>query len=133
MAATALVDLNEATREVLVLIASDLRRNRVFLRAELDYANALLITADRGRLQQVILNPVRNASDTTRPMNDRPRDLLVRVEREEEGGVRLIVKDAGARFELQKAGRLFEAFLTIKTDGMGVDLSGNRSIIEPWR
>jgi signal transduction histidine kinase len=129
-AATETVDLNEATREVLALVFSDLLRNRVFLRVEIDDDEPVLVTGDRVQLQQVILNLVRNASDAMRDVNDRPRHLLVRLEREEEGGARLLVTDAGVGIEPQNIERLFDAFYTTKSDGMGIGLSVSRSIIE---
>jgi PAS domain S-box-containing protein len=128
-AETETVDLNEATREVLTLVFGDLLRNKVILRAELDSDHPPLVTGDRVQLQQVILNLVRNASDAMSEVNDRPRDLLVKAYREEEGA-RLIVKDAGVGFETQGAERLFDAFYTTKSGGMGIGLSLSRSIIE---
>jgi signal transduction histidine kinase len=50
---------------------------------------------------------------------------------QEEGRhVRLAVQDAGTGFGKEGPGRLFEAFYTTKSDGMGVGLSISRSIIE---
>jgi PAS domain S-box-containing protein len=122
------IDLNEAAREVMALVFSDLLRNRVILRAELG-DEQLLVTGDRVQLQQVILNLVRNASDAMSDVNDRPRHLLVRTE-VEDGRARLIVRDTGAGLERQDAERLFDAFYTTKSTGMGVGLSVSRSIIE---
>jgi signal transduction histidine kinase len=65
-----------------------------------------------------------------RDVNDRPRHLLVKVESEEGGGARVIVKDAGVGLDPQTVGRLFDAFYTTKSDGMGIGLSVSRSIIE---
>jgi PAS domain S-box-containing protein len=129
-AETETVELNEATREVLALVFSDLLRNRVFLRAEIDDDHPVHVTGDRVQLQQVILNLVRNAADAMRDVNDRPRNLLVRVEREQEGGARLIVRDSGLGLDPQNLERLFDAFYTTKADGMGIGLSVSRSIIE---
>ena len=59
--ATESVDLNEAAREVIALLLSELQRNRVMLQSEL--ADDLpAVTGDRVQLQQVILNLLRNAS-----------------------------------------------------------------------
>jgi PAS domain S-box-containing protein len=123
------VDLNEATREVLALSLSDLQRNRVILRSELA-EDLPLVTGDRVQLQQVILNLVRNASDAMSAVEDRPRQLLIKTEREEDDHVRLTVQDTGAGFDPQAANRLFESFYTTKNDGMGIGLSVSRSIVE---
>jgi PAS domain S-box-containing protein len=123
------VDMNDATREVLALSSSELQRNRVILQQEL--ADDLpAVTGDRVQLQQVILNLLRNASDAMSGVDGRPRQLLIRTEEDEDGQVRLTVKDAGVGFAYQAADRLFESFYTTKNDGMGIGLSVSRSIIE---
>jgi PAS domain S-box-containing protein len=127
--ATEPVDLNEAIREVVALSTSELQRHRVVLRLEL-VGGLPPVPGDRVQLQQVILNLLLNASDAMREVTDRPRQLVVRTERSEDGGVTLLVRDSGVGFESQDAERLFEAFYTTKRDGMGIGLSLSRSIIE---
>ncbi|MGC1436255.1 MAG: ATP-binding protein, partial [Terriglobales bacterium] len=123
------VDLNDAARDVLALSLSELQKNRAILRPEL--ADDLpLVTGDRVQLQQVILNLLRNASDAMSTIHDRPRDLLIRTEPDDNDRVRLSVSDVGIGFEPQAADRLFEAFYTTKNEGMGIGLSVSRSIIE---
>ena len=76
------LDLNEAAREVIALSSNDLQRNRIMLQPEL--ADDLpVVTGDRIQLQQVILNLLRNASDAMADVHDRPRQLLIRTERED--------------------------------------------------
>ncbi|MBV8050709.1 MAG: HAMP domain-containing protein [Acidobacteriaceae bacterium] len=124
-----LMDLNEATREVVSLSLSYVQRNRVILRHE--FADDLpLVTGDKIQLQQVILNLLRNACDAMSTVEDHPRVLLIRTERDEGNRVRLSMKDAGIGFAPQIADKLFEAFYTTKSDGMGIGLSISRSIIE---
>jgi signal transduction histidine kinase len=123
------VDLNEATREVIASSLSDLQSNRVVLRSEL--ADGLPpVTGDRVQLQQVILNMVRNGSDAMVGIEDRPRELRVRTERQGSDTVRLSVIDAGVGFTPAVANKLFEPFYTTKADGMGIGLSVSRTIIE---
>jgi C4-dicarboxylate-specific signal transduction histidine kinase len=131
-ATTESVDLNEATQEVIALSLSELQRNRVILGTEL--ADDLpLVTGDRVQLQQVVLNLLQNASDAMSGVDDRPRQLRIRTEREEGDRVRLSVQDGGVGFDPQAMDRLFEAFYTTKNDGMGMGLSVSRSIIERHR
>jgi len=89
-----------------------------------------LVAGNRVQLQQVILNLLRNASDAMSAVDDRPRQLLIRTERDGGDRVRLAVKDAGVGFAPQSADRLFESFYTTKNDGMGIGLSVSLSIIE---
>ena len=126
------MDLNEATREVTSLSLSELQSKRVILRHEL--ADDLPpVIGDRVQLQQVILNLLRNAADAMSGVEDRPRELLIKTECDGGDQVRLSVKDAGAGFTPQAADKLFEAFFTTKSDGMGIGLSISRSIIEAHR
>ncbi len=131
-AAAETLDLNEAALEVIALSSAEFQENRVILRREL--ADDLpLITGDRVQLQQVILNLLRNGTDAMSAVEDRPRQLLIRTERDEGDRVRLMVQDSGVGFDPQAAERLFEAFYTTKGDGMGIGLSVSRSIIESHR
>jgi signal transduction histidine kinase len=123
------LDLNEATQEVIALFLSDLQRNRVILRSELA-ENLPPVIGDRVQLQQVILNLLRNASEAMIGVDDRPRQLLIRTRREGDDHVRLSAQDSGPGVNPQDLERLFEAFYTTKSGGMGIGLSVSRSIIE---
>jgi C4-dicarboxylate-specific signal transduction histidine kinase len=124
-----MLDLNDATREVIALSLSELQRNRVVLQLELigDIPN---VSGDRIQLQQVIHNLVRNASDAMVDIHDRPRQLLVTTGREEGDRVRLNVRDAGVGLPPQGLDTLFDPFSTTKSGGMGIGLFVSRSIIE---
>jgi PAS domain S-box-containing protein len=123
------MDLNEATREVTALSLSELETNGVILRCELA-EDLSLVVGDRIQLQQVILNLLRNAADAMSSIDDRPRELLIKTERDKGNQVRLSVRDSGVGFTPQAADKIFDAFYTTKSDGMGIGLSISRSIIE---
>jgi len=126
------LDLNDATREVIALSLNELQRNRVVLRQEL--ATSLpLVSGDRVQLQQVILNLLLNASEAMSSVDDRPRELSIKTEPDGEDGVRVSVRDSGIGFEAQDTDKLFSAFYTTKSGGMGIGLSVSRSIIESHR
>jgi len=128
-ATTEPVDLNLATREVIALSSNELQRSRVILRAELA-GDLPPVTGDRVQLQQVILNLLLNASEALSGVDDRPRQLVIRTEREEGDRVRLTVQDTGVVIDPQNLEGLFDAFYTTKSGGMGMGLSVCRSIIE---
>jgi PAS domain S-box-containing protein len=123
------LDLNQAAREVIALSSNELQRNRVVLQSELP-DDLPPVKGDRVQLQQVILNLLRNASDAMVAVDDRPRQLMIRTERDPGDRVRLTVKDAGEGFDSRTVDKLFEAFYTTKSSGMGIGLSVSRSIIE---
>jgi signal transduction histidine kinase len=131
-ATTEPMDLNEATRDVVALLLSELQRNSVVLRLELA-DDIPLVAGDRVQLQQVILNLLRNALDAMSGVDDRLRLLLIRTKRDDGDQVRLTVEDTGVGFDPQVADRLFKAFYTTKNTGMGIGLSVCRSIIESHR
>jgi hypothetical protein len=115
--------------QVVALSLSELERNKVMVRTEL--AGELpRVQGDRVQLQQVILNLLLNASDAMSGVDDRPRRLVIRTERDKEDRVRLSVRDTGVGFGPQGVDRLFDAFYTTKSSGMGIGLSVSRSIIE---
>jgi len=123
------VDLNEATGEVIALSLSELQRNRVMVRTEL--ANDLPpVMGDRVQLQQVILNLFLNASGAMSSVDERPRHLVIRTERDEGDRVRLTVQDAGIGLDPDHVKDLFQPFYTTKRGGMGIGLSVSRSIVE---
>ena len=124
-----MIDLNEATREVIALSSGELRRSRVVL--QMDLVDDLPpVNGDRVQLQQVIINLLRNAIDAMREVEDRPRQLLIQTERDGAVNVRLIMQDAGVGFAPDTADRLFESFYSTKNDGMGIGLAISRSIVE---
>jgi PAS domain S-box-containing protein len=122
------IDLNEAVREVVALSSGDLQRNRVILRSELA-EDLPPVTGDRVQLQQVVLNLLLNAVEAMSRMEDRPRHLLVRTEREEGGRARVTVRDSGAGVDPARLDKLFDAFYTTKRGGMGIGLSVSRSFV----
>jgi signal transduction histidine kinase len=126
------LDLNEATREVIALSSNDLQRNRVVLHMDLA-DNLPMVTGDRIQLQQVILNLLRNASDAMVDVDDRPRQLLIKTERDVCDCARVTVRVAGVGLPPHDADSVFDAFYTTKSSGMGIGLFVSRSIVERHR
>jgi signal transduction histidine kinase len=127
--AAELVDLNEATREVIALAHGELQKGRVILHAEL--AEALpLVLGNRVQLQQVILNLLMNGTQAMSTVNDRARRLVIQTGRDDGNWVRLSVQDSGIGIRANEVDKLFEAFYTTKSGGMGIGLSISRFIID---
>jgi signal transduction histidine kinase len=128
-ASTELVDLNDATREVIALSLGDLQKGRVILQTELTEGLPSVL-GNRVQLQQVILNLVMNASEAMSGITDHPRRLLIQTGRSVDNCVWLTVQDSGIGIRCDQLDKLFEAFYTTKGDGMGIGLSISRFIID---
>jgi PAS domain S-box-containing protein len=123
------VDLNEAVREVVGLCSSDLHRARASLRTELA-AYLPPVAGDRVQLQQVIVNLLRNSADAVAAVENQPRHIVIATAIDSEGLVCLSVSDSGVGFRSDDPARLFDAFYSTKSDGMGIGLSVSRMIVE---
>jgi PAS domain S-box-containing protein len=123
------VDLNEATREVIALSSSEIRRNGVIWQAELA-EDLPLVRSDRVQLQQVILNLLRNALDSMSAVDDRLKQLIIRTAISDPDHVTLAVQDSGPGVDPANLERIFNAFYTTKPGGLGMGLSVCRAIVE---
>jgi PAS domain S-box-containing protein len=121
--------INEVVNEVMSLVQHELSSHRVAPRLEL--APALPpVLADRIQLQQVILNLVVNGIEAMQQVKDRPRELVIRTRQDEARQVLVAVSDCGVGVAAEDADRLFDAFFTTKSNGMGMGLSICRSIVD---
>ena len=124
-----LLDMNQAIREVVALAEGEVRRNGVALRTELT-GDLPPILGDRVELEQVVLNLIMNAIEAMSAIGDRPRELVVRTQSGEVDQVCVTVQDSGIGLDPQSMGRIFDAFYTTKSQGMGMGLAISRSIVE---
>jgi len=126
---TEMVDLNEASREVISLSLRELQNNRVTLRSE--FADDLpFIQCDRIQIQQVLLNLIRNAAEAMCDVDGRPRQLVIRTAKAGSESVVVAVEDSGTGIDAANLDRVFDAFYTTKTNGLGIGLSVCRTIVE---
>lgn len=123
------VDLNEIAQEIIGLASSELKSNRLTLQTRFS-SDLPVVYGDRVQLQQVILNLLLNASDATKDITGRAREILLKTELQDDGEVRLTVVDSGIGIDPGRTDELFEPFYTTKDAGMGIGLSISRSIIE---
>jgi PAS domain S-box-containing protein len=122
-------DLNKAINEVIALAESAITTNGVSVRTRL--AQALLpVQGDRVQLQQVVLNLMLNAVEAMSTIEAGPRELSISTEQTQTGGILVSVRDSGPGIDPDHLDRVFEAFYTTKSSGVGMGLSICRSIID---
>jgi C4-dicarboxylate-specific signal transduction histidine kinase len=123
-----LVDVNEAIREMTILLRSEATRCNITVRMELA-ADLPRIMGDRVQLQQVLMNLIVNSIDAMKEV-DGARELAVKSQRTEKEEVLVSVSDTGIGLPPQQADQIFNAFFTTKPQGTGMGLRISRSIVE---
>lgn len=119
-----IADIVDETMEIALIGAAHLR-----IAVRCWYADNLPpVRADRIRIQQVLLNLLRNAIEA---MTSTPRrELDVETRRRSPDEVLVSIADTGSGITPEVAERLFEPFVTSKAGGIGIGLAVCRSIIE---
>jgi PAS domain S-box-containing protein len=121
-------DFNEAINEIIVLGRSAIIKNGVSVQTWLS-EGLFPIHGDRVQLQQVVLNLILNAAEAMGSVEAEPRELLISTE-QHHTGVLVAVRDSGPGIDPTHLERVFEAFYTTKSRGVGMGLSICRSIID---
>lgn len=123
-----LLDINQVILYVLALTRTQLQRNDVVLLIQLS-ADVEPVLGDRVQVQQVILNLILNAVEAMASVAGH-RELRISTKTHAPDGVLVAVTDSGPGLGAGDLDRLFEAFYTTKSEGMGMGLSICRTIVE---
>jgi PAS domain S-box-containing protein len=121
-------DLNDSIREIMTLLAGEVRQHGV----ELTLALAEDLPPVRGdcvQVQQVVLNLAMNGIEAMRDIDSRPRRLLISSLRSGPHFVEIRVSDSGHGITDADLQHLFEPFFTTKPQGMGLGLSIAQRIV----
>jgi C4-dicarboxylate-specific signal transduction histidine kinase len=122
-------DLNEAINEAIGLARSAIAGHAISLHTR--FTEKLpTVQGDRVQLQQVLLNLVLNAVEAMDAVKAEARELSISTEQTQTKGVVVAVCDSGPGIDPENLERVFEAFYTTKSNGMGMGLAICRSIIE---
>ena len=126
------LDVTAVIREVLVFAQPEIQRHRIVMREALA-GDLPPVWGDRVQLQQVLLNLIVNGVEAMADVEGRDRALAIRSEHgkvDQGPGVLVSVQDAGVGVAPENLDRLFDAFYSTKSDGLGLGLSISRSIIQ---
>jgi signal transduction histidine kinase len=122
-------DLNIAINEVIELAKSAITENSVSVQTRLaERMNP--VQGDRVQVQQVVLNLILNAIEAMGSVEARARELMISTEQSQTNDILVAVRDSGPGINPESLDRVFEAFYTTKSGGMGMGLSICGSIID---
>ncbi|MEG8016212.1 PAS domain-containing sensor histidine kinase [Sphingomonas sp. 22R3R2A-7] len=121
-------DLEQVSQGVLELLRGELQRRDILVKTDFS-PGAKTILGDGTLLQQVILNLIMNSAEAMAAIPPARRRLVVRTHTRD-GMAQVDVADTGAGLDAVDINRLFEAFFTTKSEGIGMGLSICRSILE---
>jgi len=124
-----LLDVNAVIREVLELLHGELSSKGISVHTKLS-RDLPQVLANHGQLQQVVLNLVTNAIEamSANPLGSRLLNVSSKPGQPDE--IIIAVEDSGSGIDPKDLGRIFDAFFTTKSQGMGMGLSICRSIVE---
>ena len=122
------LNINDVVEESLRLLRSDLLNRHVMVSADLA-ATLPAVSGDRNQLQQVLLNFMMNGCDAM-DGQENDRRLQVATRQTAQGQVEISVSDRGAGIAPADLERIFEPFVTTKSQGLGLGLAICRSIVE---
>lgn len=121
-------DINSVVAELTDLLEPDAKAHGVAYR--LDLAPDLPpLALDRGQIQQVLLNLVRNALEAIDLAQIDAGEILVRTRRTAQGDVEICVCDNGPGVDTGIAAQMFDPFCSTKPAGTGLGLAISRSIV----
>lgn len=123
------LDVNQTIQEVALLLHNEAARKEVSLRLDLDDSLPQAL-GDRVQLQQVILNLVMNGIEAIAATTVQSRDLLVSTQQHEADKVLIAVRDSGLGIAQDEMEKVFDAFYTTKSQGLGMGLAISRTIVE---
>jgi signal transduction histidine kinase/HAMP domain-containing protein len=121
------VDLTELTERVLALTFGELHVGAVAIHKELA-AGLPPVWADANQLQQVLINLVTNARQAMADVKGERR-LTIWAGRAGADRVRIRVADTGPGIQAETLPKVFDPFVTTKSDGTGLGLSISYGII----
>ena len=123
------LEINEAILEIMGLTRVATSEHSVLVKMQLSEGLPPIL-GDRVQLQQVMLNLIMNAIEAMSEVREGSRELLISTSNAEPDGVLVTVSDTGPGLPQADPERLFEAFYTTKSSGLGMGLSICRSIIQ---
>jgi PAS domain S-box-containing protein len=123
------ISIDDLISPVVTLVEPEMKQRGVRLNVAAP-SSLPRVSADRIQIQQVIFNLVRNAVESMEEIADGARELNISGSVNDESTVEVAVRDSGRGLAAEESEKLFDAFFTTKTAGMGMGLAISKSIVE---
>ncbi len=118
--------INQLITEVVALVECEAVIRKLIINLETSEGMPL-INADGGQLKQVFLNITRNALDSL----PEGGEVFLRVSKDEQqGNVRVVIRDTGKGMDQQTLANMFNPFFTTKESGTGLGMFISKKIID---
>ncbi len=119
--------LNKVVQEAIALGFVGAKHLNVKVRLDLD-PGLPPVLIDKIQMQQVLINLIRNGVEAMQTVAT--RELSVTTASDDPGHVQITVRDTGTGLAPEVAKRLFQPFVTTKSNGMGIGLTICQSIVD---
>jgi two-component system C4-dicarboxylate transport sensor histidine kinase DctB len=113
----AVVEVNRAIQDAALLLDSEFARHGVLL--QLHLPEVLHVLGDTVRIEQVLINLLRNAMDAVEQAPEKTVRVVLEADAQQ---VRIRILDSGMGLPQEVVKHLFEPFFTTKATGMGLGL-----------
>ena len=116
--------LQEILKDASLLMRLKLEQSQVSLTMNAD-EDRILVFVDKGQIQQALLNLILNA------LGAMPKggELKIDIKTVDDQRVEIFVKDTGSGIPTEFHSRIFDSFLTARTDGTGLGLTISKRIL----
>ena len=125
------IDLNVCIQDTIKILKNLLSNANVVIRLELD-SSLPLVQADPIRIQQVLVNVLKNSAEAIRGTAIGERFVKL-VTKAEDNWVLICISDNGPPLANADFSNLFKPYHTTKSNGLGMGLCISRSIVEQHR
>jgi signal transduction histidine kinase len=123
------IDLHALIAEVVDMLTGEATIRDVSIHI-VPTSSAQRVFGDRIQLQQCMMNLLLNAFDAITMARSDRREVTIKVDPQKRGWASVSVSDTGTGIDPSIADRLFQAFATTKSNGMGLGLLVTRTVVE---
>ena len=120
------IKATELIKEIETLLQSEIEANGITFKSSVD-PDSIIITCDKGMVEQVLINLIKNAFQAFDEQTN--RIVEVKVTLSDKSRPIISVRDNGNGIDEEALGKIFIPFFTTKKTGSGIGLSLSRQIM----